>query len=164
VFFRLYLSRWNLLYRSIIITLQDIQNFPSHCKKCLNVTRKFRSADTTGDLNPRRLKVNIHVITDTKYVYRLALHPACICVCVWVCMCCRRFMMQKKLDWLVMGPAKCLINSSNVCLVYVRHGNEALTTLHFMWTVGRQTVVTWADCSGTVDEWGRNWKHVDKTW
>jgi hypothetical protein len=39
----IYLSKCNLLYQSIFITLQDIQNYPV--------------VDTTGYLNPQLLKV-----------------------------------------------------------------------------------------------------------
>ena len=59
VFSMLYLSKYDLFHRSSVNILQDIQNFPNHCNKRLNPQRKFRSADSTGYLNRRLLKVNI---------------------------------------------------------------------------------------------------------
>ena len=55
----LYLCKSNLLCRSIFITLQDIQYYPNCCNKLLNPQRKFLSADSTGLLNARPLKVNV---------------------------------------------------------------------------------------------------------
>jgi hypothetical protein len=55
-----YFSKCNLLYRSSIIILEDIQNFPTYCNQHLNPQRKFWSADTTGYLNHQLLKVKRH--------------------------------------------------------------------------------------------------------
>jgi len=54
----LYFSKYNLLHRSNFIVVQDIQNFPKHCKNHLKPQRKFWSTDTTGYLNTRLLTVN----------------------------------------------------------------------------------------------------------
>jgi hypothetical protein len=66
----LYLNKYNLFHRSSINILQDIQNFPNHSNKRLNPQRKFQSADSTGHLNRRRLKVkggmtNIYILHKT---------------------------------------------------------------------------------------------------
>jgi hypothetical protein len=54
----LYLNTYNLFHRCSVNILQDIQNFPNHSNKHLNPQRKFPSADSTGHLNRRCLKVN----------------------------------------------------------------------------------------------------------
>jgi hypothetical protein len=67
----LHLSKYDLFYRSSINILQDIQNFPNHCNKRLNTQRKFRSADSTGYLNRRLLKVK------AKMIVQLEFHAVC---------------------------------------------------------------------------------------
>jgi hypothetical protein len=62
VFSMFNLSKYDLFHRSSINILQDIQHFPNHCNKLLNPQRKFRSADSTGYLNRRLLKVNLNQI------------------------------------------------------------------------------------------------------
>ena len=57
----LYLSKSNLLYRSIFITLRSIQYYPNCRSKCVIPKRKFWFADSTELLNARLLKVNVSV-------------------------------------------------------------------------------------------------------
>jgi len=55
-----YLSNCNLLYQSILITIQDIQNYPNCCNRWWTPKRKFWSPDTTSYLNPKLLKFECH--------------------------------------------------------------------------------------------------------
>jgi hypothetical protein len=72
------LNKYNLFHRCSVNTVQDIQYFPNHSNKRLNPQRKFRSADSTGHLNRRRLKVNRGICCCELLDFQLQLQNACL--------------------------------------------------------------------------------------
>jgi len=59
LFIVFYLSNCNILYQSIFITLQDIQNYSNSCNRCSAPQRKFWFTYATENLVPRLLEVKM---------------------------------------------------------------------------------------------------------